>query len=366
MRRIAIFISFSGQGGVERMVTQLAGGLLARGYAVDMVAAKMDEEQAVRLPDGVRLIQLGAAHTWTSLPGLVRYLRRERPDALLAAKDRAIRVAVLARLLTGYPRHLAGRLGTTVSAALEGGSPLKRRIWYGGMRLFFRGADRLVAVSEGVAEDVRRITGLGDDRVVVVRNPVITPELAPRAAESPSHPWFTEPTPIILGAGRLTRQKDFPTLLRAFATVRRGRPCRLVLLGEGRGRASLEALARELGIAEDVDLPGFQPNPYPFIAGAALFVLSSRWEGSPNVLTEALALGTPVVATDCPSGPREILQGGRYGPLVSMGDDAALAAAIKRTLDAPLPAAKLKEAVSEYTLEASTEGYLRALGLLDS
>jgi glycosyltransferase involved in cell wall biosynthesis len=166
---------------------------------------------------------------------------------------------------------------------------------------------------------------------------------------------------VILGAGRLQRQKDFPTLLRAFARLRQRRPCRLLILGEGSGRAELEQLIAALGIGADVDLPGFQPAPYPFMRAASLFVLSSAWEGSPNVLTEAMALGTPVVATDCPSGPAEILAGGRFGALVPVGDDVALADAMARTLERPLPATVLHGAVAEYNQASSARRYLEAI-----
>jgi glycosyltransferase involved in cell wall biosynthesis len=159
----------------------------------------------------------------------------------------------------------------------------------------------------------------------------------------------------------LQRQKDFPTLIRAFARVRQTRPCRLVIIGEGRERPALEALIGQLGLTGQVDLPGFQPNPLPFLARASLFVLSSAWEGSPNVLTEAMALGTPVVATDCPSGPAELLDGGRIAPLVPVGDPEALARMVLATLDQPTPAARLKDAVADYDQAYSARRYLAEL-----
>jgi glycosyltransferase involved in cell wall biosynthesis len=199
--------------------------------------------------------------------------------------------------------------------------------------------------------------------MTVIRNPVITPELDWLADEPCRHPWLQPgQPPVIIGAGRFQRQKDFPTLLRAFSLLRGSRPCRLVLLGEGGGQRKLEGLISELGLTSDVDLPGFQANPYPFLARADLFVLSSVWEGSPNVLTEAMALGTPVVSTDCPSGPRELLDGGKYGPLVPVGDVEALAAAMANTLDDHLPSEILKQAVAEYNQSASARRYLEALG----
>ncbi len=361
-KRIAIFVSFSGQGGVERMITNLAGGMAKAGCHVDLVLAKARGEHLAAIPPQVRVVKLGSRHTLTSLVPLVRYLRREKPDALLAAKDRAIKVAVTARYLTAPNLRLIGRLGTTVSAALDGRNPLKRWLWYSSMRLFYRGVDQIIAVSGGVARDVQRIAGLSPDRIRVVRNPVVTPQMRELALAEPPHPWLSKKElPIILGAGRLTRQKDFPTLLRAFARLQNRRPSRLIILGEGALRQRLMELASELGISEKLALPGFAINPYAWLARADLFVLSSAWEGSPNVLTEALALGTPAVATDCPSGPREILQQGRYGPLVPVGNAEALAEAMEYTLANPLPAERLQQAVEQYTVEASVQGYLEAL-----
>ncbi|MBS0554672.1 MAG: glycosyltransferase [Proteobacteria bacterium] len=346
------------------MVLNLVEGFAARGVTVDLLAIRADSAHLGALPEGVRLIDLGVRHSGMAVRPLARYLRQAKPEALLAAKDRAIRAAVLARWLAGSRVRIVGRLGTNLSAALEGRSGLARWLRVAPMRLFYPPVERVVCVSEGVLEDTVRLTGLPRERLQVIRNPVVTPRLGELAAQPVEHPWFADyAVPLVLGAGRLTEQKDFPTLVRAFAKLRRERPARLVILGEGRHRARLEALAAELGVAADVALPGFTPNPYAWMARADLFVLSSAWEGSPNVLTEALALGTPSVATDCPSGPREVLDGGRYGPLVPVGDAEALGEAMLRTLAAPLPAAELKRAVAAYNRDASAQAYLAALGL---
>lgn len=364
MTRLAVLISFSGEGGVERMVLNLVEGFAARGVKVDLLAIRADSAHLGALPPGVELIDLGVRHSALAVPPLVRYLRRARPDALLAAKDRAIRAAVAARGIAGVPCRIVGRLGTNLSAALEDRAGVARWLRVAPMRLFYPHVDHVVCVSDGVKSDTMHLTGLPDARLSVVRNPVVTPRLAALATEVVDHPWAADTTvPLILGAGRLTEQKDFPTLVRAFARLRSERPARLVILGEGRGRAKLEQLAAELGVAADVALPGFASNPYAWMVHAKLFVLSSAWEGSPNVLTEALALGVPSVATDCPSGPREILAGGRWGALVPVGDAAALAAAMAATLDAPLSPEVLRAAVAAYTRDAAAAAYLAVLGL---
>lgn len=363
-KRVAIFVSFSGQGGVERMITNLAQGMIDAGVAVDMVLIKAKGEHIKAIPSQARIIKLKSKHTFTSLFELVKYLKDDCPDALLAVKHRAIKTAVLARKLAGVSIPLAGRLGTTVSAALEGRSAMKKWAWYRSMRKTYLNVDTIVPVSEGVADDVRQITQLPDAQIRVIRNPVITPALYKKAAAALDHPWFAEgQPPVILAAGRLTRQKDFPTLMRAFALAHRQRPCRLLILGEGGDRVPLEQLAQELGIETDVQMPGFVDNPYNYMAQAGLFVLSSRWEGSPNVLTEAMAIGCPVVATDCPSGPVELLDGGRIAPLIEMGDHEAMAAAILKVLAQPMSKQSLQAAVSEYNRDTSALAYLHTLGI---
>jgi glycosyltransferase involved in cell wall biosynthesis len=346
------------------MINNLAQGFLDAGYGVDFVLARTTSHYMHAIPDGVRKILLGTRHTYSSLPGLTAYLKRENPAALLAVKDRAIKVAVMARWFSGLRIPVVGRLGTTVSAALEDRSTLRRWAWYKGMRLFYGKVNRIVAVSQGVARDIIAITGLPAERITVVRNPAITPQLYLNARAPLDHPWFSgRKIPVIMGVGRLTEQKDFKTLIRAFAILRTRQHCRLVILGEGRQRPELVDLASDLAVEEDVSLPGFVHNPYCYLSRSSLFVLSSRWEGSPNVLTESLALGIPVVSTDCRSGPREILQEGKYGPLVTPGDPDALAEAMGMTLDNPLPENILREAASEYTFEQSVSGYLKAMGI---
>ncbi|MBK1645943.1 glycosyl transferase [Thiocapsa imhoffii] len=364
--RLAIFVSFSGDGGVERVIVNLCQGFLDQGFAVDLLLVKARGPHFAKLPVGVNIIRLGSSHTALCLLPLVRYLRRERPPALLTAKNRGNRIALLAGALAGGSTRIVVRMDTHLSKALEHSNLLRRLAYYLPMRWLYPRAHAIVAVSQGVADDTARITGLPAERITVIHNPVIAHDLFEQAAEPVVHPFLSpKTTPVLVGSGRLTRQKDFPTLLRAFAIVHARRPCRLLILGDGEpgARAALEALALDLGIQEALSLPGFRPNPYAYLARCDLFVLSSIWEGSPTVLTEALALGIPVVATDCPSGPREITQNGRYGHLVPMEDPEALAAAITVALDTPPDRLALQQAVADYHTIASTAGHLRALGL---
>ncbi len=363
-KKISIFMSFSGDGGVERMMINLMKGFIDNHYAIDLVLAKARGSYIDMIPAGVNIIKTGTSHTYTSMLALMAYCRKSRPDVLLVAKHRAGLVAAMVRRLTGVPGRLVLRLGTTLSAAMVGKNRMQRWLWYKTMRTFYPQMDKIIAVSQGVADDIADITGIPADQIEVIHNPVVTPDLASQARQPVTHPWFKPGSPgVIMGIGRLTRQKDFPTLLRAFAKVRQHLSCRLMILGEGHEREHCKSLAGELGIAEHVELPGFVTNPYAYLSKACLFVLSSRWEGSPNALTEAMALGIPVVATDCQSGPREILQNGRIGRLVPVGNAEDLAEAMLETIRHPQLPDKLQSAVSSYTIEASTLRYLQAMGI---
>ncbi len=344
------------------MVSTLIQEFRARGHEVDLLLIKARGRHLEAVPDTVNKIKLGSDHSWLTLWPLVKYLRKEKPAALLAVKHRAIMVALIARRIAGVETRIVGRLGTNVSTALKGKGRFRKWLWHKSMQSVYPLADQLIPVSEGVADDIQTISRIDRRKLQVIRNPVVTDQTRQLAEAPLDHPWFGEnQPPVILGAGRFTRQKDFPTLIKAFARLRRDRACRLVILGRGGDQSACRELARSLGVETDIDFPGFDANPFRYMRRAALFVLSSAWEGSPNVLAEALAVGTPVVSTNCPSGPFEILQNGKFGPLVAVGDVEAMAKAMAQTLAHPLPADTLRQAVAEYTAERSAQRYLQAL-----
>lgn len=361
---LAVFAATSGHSGVDRVLGNLVPALAGLGLAVDVLGIAGHGPDYGELPAGVRRIALGTRHVNSALPALVRYLRRARPAALLTDKDRVNRVALLARFLAGVPTRVGVRLGTTVSVNLASRGPLERWLQTRSMRLFYRAADAVLVPSAGAAADLAAHARLPLDAISVVPSPIVTAALLARADAPAAHPWFSDGgPPVLLGVGELSERKDFATLLHAHALLRERLDCRLLILGEGRRRAELEALTQRLGSAGAVALPGFVPDPYPYMARAAAFALTSRWEGMPVVLIEALALGAPVVACDCPSGPREVLADGRYGRLVPVGDAAALAEALYATLRAPPPRAQGLEATRAYTAAASARAYAHALGL---
>jgi len=399
--RLAFLLDSLEGGGVQRMTLAIARCCRERGHAVDLLVCEARGRLHGSIPDGVRLVELARSNPllaralparadpaalpalalavvlprkahWTQahLRALAHHLRRKRPDALLAATPRLNLLAAWARRLAG------GRIRLLVSERTAPTQNLgrcdkwrKRLVLPGLMRRAYGQADAVVAVSDGVADDLARVTGLPRGRIRTIHNPVVGPELDALSREPVAHPWLApgEP-PVVLSAARLTVQKDLPTLLRAFALLRARRAVRLLILGDlptpERTEASigeLRGLAERLGVGADVELPGFVANPYAWMARASLFALSSAWEGFGNVLVEAMACGCPVVSTDCPSGPAEILNGGRYGPLVRVGDAEALAGAMARTLDAPPDPAVLGRRAGEFTVARAADAYLEAL-----
>jgi glycosyltransferase involved in cell wall biosynthesis len=358
---IAFFLPSVRGGGAQRVVVNLVQAIAERGLPVDLVLAVAQGVFLDQLPPAVRLIDLRARRLAGSMIPLTRYLRRERPRVLVSSMSHANLIALWAARLAGRGTPVIVTVHTTLSHSVLQGGRLSDRLWLRLVRTFYPWAAGVVAVSSGVADALARTSGVPRERVEVVYNPVITPVLAAVGRQTPDHPWFAPgQPPVILGVGRLTAAKDFPTLIRAFAEVRRRRPGRLMILGEGEERPALMALVNELGLADEAALPGFVDAAPAYMAGAAVFVLSSAWEGLPTVLIEALALGTRVVSTDCPSGPREILQEGRLGVLVPVGDPAALAHAIIDVLDRPAAAVPL-EALRPFTKEAAVDHYLRLI-----
>ncbi len=364
-KSLALFLPGLYEGGAERIMLNLAAGLAVHGYAVDLVLAQSEGPYVEQIPKSVRVVELNVRHrssfrTFSSLPALLRYLRHERPHALLSALN-ANFVALWARRIAGIPLRLVISEHNTFSLQNQQFPQVYRGLMLQLVRYCYPWADGIVAVSGGVADDLAQVSRIDRDRIQVIYNPIVTPELETKTRDVLKHPWFdpSQP-PVVLAVGRLTDQKDFSTLIQAFARVRRTRKARLLILGEGEERPKLEALVRQFALEEDVQLPGFVTNPYPYMARAALFALSSKWEGLPTVLVEALYCGVPVISTDCPSGPFEILRDGQYGQLVQVGNVASMARAMERMLDHTTPSPP-RESWQPFELETAIDQYMRLL-----
>jgi glycosyltransferase involved in cell wall biosynthesis len=348
-------------GGVERQCLTLARELRFSGLTVTLVLHRARGELLDQIPVGIRVVDLHSRRTLHDIPLLARWLCRERPDILLANVDHNNIAALLAKALSGGRTRLVICQHNTLSADFFGREAWTYRLVPAADRLLSPFAAGVVAVSEGIAKDLVANAGMPGRKVVKIPNAVVGPEFADKAAEPVSHPWLDRRgPPVFVTAGRLVAQKDHATLLRAFALHLEQGPARLIILGSGPLRAELDALCRELGISEVVDFVGFRDNPLPWFRRADAFVLSSRSEGFGNVLVEAMACGTPAIATNCPYGPAEILENGKYGLLVPPENPHALAKAMGGValLRARWPCDVLQERAAAFSHSACAAAYV--------
>ncbi len=401
MARIGLFIHGLSGGGVQRSTVNLANALLARDHEVDLIVGTTHGAARRMVPSGARLVPLRRRTRLSFLPlvlraepelrrlfmkpvilplvpqkamfylsALVSYLDQRRPHALISADTYCNLAAIWARRLAGTPTKVIVSERNALSVQLRRAERRNAWRWRHAPQLIgalYPAADGIVAVSDGVGDDLSSLCGIPRHAISTIYNPIHPGAALERwAQEAPAHSWLQpgEP-PVVLGVGRLVKPKDFTTLIRAFAVLRQERPARLLILGKEQDkgeRARLLALARALGVGEDVQLPGHVDNPYAFYQRASVFVLSSYREGLGNVLIEALSCGCPVVSTDCPHGPAEILDGS-FGRLVPVGDWHAMAKAIASTLDFPPDPARLRARGASFGVERAASAYLALAGL---
>ena len=347
-------------GGAERVTLTLAGAMADAGKTVDLVL--FDRGGQYPIPEGVRPVFLDAPQVRRGVSTLAKFLRSTPPRALLSAMTHVNIATLLAVRLAGFRGRVVVVEHNTMSRKKEAAHRFAARTAYALAPLAYRNADVIAGVGDGVAADLEKVLHPRPGQVRALYNPVLDEAVVRRADEPVDDDWFAPGAPpVALGVGRLHAQKDFPTLIEAFARVLAKREARLLILGEGEERAALEAQIAKLGLAEHVRLPGFVGNPYAYYRRCGVFVLSSRMEGLPTVLIEAMACGAPIVSTDCESGPHEILGGGKYGALVGVGDVAALEDAIEAALADPRRCGP--EATARYSVVTATQRYIEALGV---
>jgi glycosyltransferase involved in cell wall biosynthesis len=357
MSKVSIFLTDLSGGGAERVMLNLANGFVRQGHQVELILVNLDGPYLDQLSPAVKVINLNSGRLFKSILALTRHLRLSQPDVLFSALEDTNLVALWAAKIAGISTRLVVTVHNHLSNESKYATSFKRRFIPRLIPWFYPWANAVVAVSQGVADDLANL-GLSKHQIKVIYNPVVTPDLFERSIAPVNHSWFQSGDyPIVLGVGRLTPQKDFHTLIKAFAQVRKQRSLKLVILGEGQERRSLEALVEQLDLTEDVDLVGFVDNPYAYMSKASICVLSSAWEGFGNVLVESMAVGVPVVSTNCKSGPAEILDNGSYGSLVEVGDVNALASAILQTLESPTQADTLKHRASQFSLDKALNSY---------
>ncbi len=352
-------------GGVDRVVFNLAEEFLARGIRPVILVDLDNPWSPFRdlIPKGVAYEVLDAHSPLARITKLRAYLRRTRPKAVMCTGFGFPNLcAIMVRWIAGFRFRLMLTEHCFPSVDLDAAKPWQSRYWFFRLaHMLYPFADTIVAVSKGTAQDLAKVIHIDPETITCIYNPIVSEGLIESGQAPVDHPWFDDPdVPVVIGIGRLEHQKDFGTLITAFAKVRRQMRCRLMILGDGSEREMLTGLVRNLGLSDDVALPGFAPNPHAYTAKASLFVLSSRFESLANVVIEAMALGTPVIATDCPSGPAEALDNGRFGKLVKVEDAEGLATAMLDALrkrPAPVP----KSWLEQFTTRASASRYLELL-----
>ena len=360
-KRFAIFLPHLFGGGAERAMVNLAHGLLDRGFTVDLVLGLKKGPYLANVRPEVNVIDLGTNKMWDKVKGLAKYMKEYQPRGLVSSLDN-INIASIAKWRAGVATRVIINVQNHVTTDLASYKGFKAWMKPKVLRFMYKKADEVICVSHGVADDLIDM-GLPKSLVGVIHNPVMNANIDALAAEPVDHP-FLKPgmPPVLVAVGRLTLQKDYPNMLQAFAAVRRrGHDLNLLILGQGELKAQIEAQIEQLELTDHVSLAGFAANPYAYISKARMFVLSSQWEGLPTVVMEALACGTPVVSTDCPSGPYEILDKGAFGELCPVNDAIALADAIERSLSKPVDSQRLKDRAKIYAADLAIDKYIDVL-----
>ena len=349
-------------GGAEMSMLRLAEDFLRRGFDVRTAVLWRKGQLLDALPSDITVDEIGGGQL-SCILRLARYLAAHRPDAVISFMTYTNVVAILAQALSPSFKKIvvSEHNAFSHSIRIRGGIP---KLFHYAVPLAYRWAAAVICVSRGVEHDLARATRLPPRLLTTVYNPVITEELLAASMEPPDHPWLTEKTkPVVLAAGRLERQKNYPMLFRSFTRLRERIDCRLVILGDGKLQDELTAEITRLGLGDSVDLAGFRTNAMAFMRRADLFALSSDFEGLSNVLIEAMAVGCPLVSTDAPHGPREVLRDGRFGRLVPVGDVDGFARAMEESLRDPGdPEPRMRWARS-FSVKACADQYLKAVGL---
>lgn len=364
--KIAIFFPRNADGGMLRSTINLATEFARQNHTTTLITVGDDTSMLDSLPRNLIHVRLRTGRTLMAIPRLALYLRSNRPEVLISVQSYGNLAALAAsKLARVHPFMILSERVSTVNLANETG--LAGRWMPRLMKSTYGSADAVVANSQDGAAELASFLGWRATDVMAIYNPTLDATFEGLSAVPISHPWFEpDSPPVILGVGRLAAQKDFETLIEAFAIIRQMLECRLVILGEGDDRDSLGEQARRLGIENSVDMPGWIGNVLPYMKRAALFVLSSKFEGLPNALIEAQASGVPTLSTNCPTGPREILMDGSAGLLVSVGDSQAMAdSAIRILTDDTLRASLIKTATANlfrFTASRSYDEYMSLIG----
>lgn len=354
--KITFFIPDFKGGGAQNMIINMANEFARRDHLVTILTINKSGPFADRIDPAVTVTSLEKERTAQAFFELRKYLKGHQPDIVLSALFHVNILLLLAKITTpGIKSKIIVTERNHFSARVKNSDKSMDKLFPLLVLLFYRFADKVIGISKGVADDIRKIAKLPEHKVTWIHNPVVA-ESEIKALESHADLPWTDGS-VIVTSGRLVPQKDYPTMLQAFAKLAEIQKAYLLIIGDGPQRLALEKAARELGIGDKIHFAGFVDNPIAHMKRADLFVITSRWEGFCNVIVEALLCGLPVVATDCPSGPAEILEDGKYGTLVPVGDVNALAAAMAQTLDTSHDPERQKQRAMDFTVEKICNRY---------
>lgn len=362
--KIIFFLAHLDSGGAERMMVNLANAMFAKGYMVEIVLVQKRGPLISKVNNSIKIVDLGCRRMLTAMPAVVRYLRNEKPERLISTLSYTDITILMARKLAKTRTKIVVRLAVALSKSFVQ-KLTNIRITKRLAPFIYPWADEFIAVAKGVEEDFRKVIPVQKSRKIhVIYNPVINDALYTQAAQPVDHPWLqNKKHTVILCVGRLWKQKDFPTMIRAMQQIaQKNKNARLLILGEGPERKNLEQLISQLNLEDYVAMPGYVSNPYAYMSKADIFVLCSLYEGLPNALIEAMACGCHLVSTDCESGPAEILDFGKYGYLIPVGDSLALAQAVEETIHGKTKQIE-KSWLEQFSVDHVTDKYLEVLGI---
>lgn len=358
---LAIFIPSLGVGGAERVLVTLLNEF--QRDDIELVVANKVGKLSNELPKDLSIVDLKAPDTpgfslVGSVPYLIRYLNTKRPENVLSFMTHANIVSLISSCLATHHPNIIISEHNELGASLQRSSRFRRGVVTSAIRRLYPNSDRVIAVSQGVADELHRGFGVNKQKLNVVHNPIPVDKIREDSKETPDHRWLTDyDLDVVLGVGSLHPQKDFLTLISSFAEMDEKADKRLMIIGEGPQEAKIERKISKEGLEEYVEIISYVENIYSHMGSADVFALSSAWEGFGNVIVESLASGTPVVATDC-SGPRDIMNS-QTGELVPVGDSKSMSDAIQKLLISPPPEKELRNYCSRFQSDNIAEEYLR-------
>ena len=361
---VAVHLPNLNGGGAEKVAIILCEQLHLRGYKIDLVVGTARGEYVETIPAGINVVDLGAPRTWKSITALRKYIEKSRPAAIIANVGPQNISAVIANALSQKKTNVFAVQHSSLTHQSRDHPSWQMRAMPILYRFVLPFSSGVVAVSHGVAEDLIEKAHIPRNLVKVIYNPITSPTKEQYEGPISIPEFFDGQEPVIAALGRLVPVKDFTTLIKAVHLINQTTfPTRLLVMGNGPMREQLQMLVESLNLSERVRILPFSSNPYPYLKEASVTVMSSRYEGFGNVLVESMACGTPVVSTNCPFGPAEILENGKYGHLTPVGDVEALAEAIVATIRNPISADVLKSRARTFEPSAAVESYIRLLRL---